>query len=245
MSVMWVGAGIAAVGVGASVYSANKASGAQTDAANQANATQQAQYDQTRTDNMPWKTAGATAIGQLSTGTQAGGQFTKSFSASDFQADPGYAFRLQQGQDALDNSSAAHGGVLSGAQLKASDQYNQGFASNEYSNAYNRFNTDQANQFNRLSSVAGTGQVANNTVAASGTNAANQIGSNTIGAGNAQASGYVGQTNALNAGLGQLANAYGQSNALSSFAPNANGASTNALTSRAGDFSNNAQLYGI
>ena len=208
-----IGAGI--VGGIDSSNAASSASDAQVASAAAANKTQQAQYDQTRADNAPWRAAGGTAIGQLAAGTQPGGQFTKSFSPADFQGDPGYAFRLQQGQNALDNSAAARGGVLSGAQLKASSQYNQGFASNEYGNAYNRFNTDQTRQFNQLSSVAGTGQVANGVVATAGTAAANQISGNQTGAGNAQASGYVGSANGMNAGIAQGVNSFNQGNALS------------------------------
>lgn len=226
--------GSAVVGAAVSSRSASKAADAQSESAAAANATQQAQYEQTRADNAPWRAAGGAAIGQLAAGTQPGGQFTRSFSDTDFQGDPGYAFRLQQGQNALDNSAAARGGVLSGAQLKASSQYNQSFASNEYGNAYNRFNTDQSRQFNQLASVAGTGQVANGTVATAGMNSANQISNNQTGAGNAQASGYIGQSNALSSGIGQAVNGYQQNqmmNMLSNrggYQPNAGGSGSSA-----------------
>lgn len=256
-------AGAAVVGAGASIYSANKAVGAQSASAAAANATQQAQYEQTRSDSMPWHNAGSAAVNKLALGmglttsptfdgaaylasnpdvaaqpywaanpeahynqhgqaegraatmtggsdsSQAGfGSLTKSFGASDFTADPGYAFRLSQGQNALNNSAAARGGVLSGAQLKGASTFNQNFASNEYGNAYNRFNTDQNAQFNRLASVAGTGQTANGTVATAGTNAANQISNNQTGAGNAQASSYLATGNALQSGMNQVVSAY-------------------------------------
>lgn len=214
----YLGAAIIGGSALAGGYMSSKASSnaadAQTQAANQANQTQQAMYDQTRTDNMPWHDAGVTALNQLSTGTQPGGQFMHSFNAQDFVKDPGYAFRIQQGQDALDNSAAAHGSLLSGAQIKASTDYNQNFASNEYSNAYNRFNTDRSNQFNRLSGVAGTGQTANNLVGQIGMGTANQISSNTLGAGNARASGYMGQANALTGAIGTGINGMNQYNAM-------------------------------
>jgi hypothetical protein len=54
------------------------------------------------------------------------------------QQDPGYQFRLQQGMQALDRQGAAGGLRLSGAQLKAAQQYSQGEASQEYDAAYNR-----------------------------------------------------------------------------------------------------------
>jgi hypothetical protein len=55
-----------------------------------------------------------------------------------FTADPGYDFRLQQGQTALDRMGAAAGGRISGAALKKASEYNQGVASQEYGNWFNR-----------------------------------------------------------------------------------------------------------
>lgn len=60
-----------------------------------------------------------------------------------FQADPGYQFRLQQGQDSVQASAAARGMGLSGATLKALAKYGQGAASDEYQNAYSRYNNDR------------------------------------------------------------------------------------------------------
>lgn len=61
------------------------------------------------------------------------------FTAGDFTADPGYQFRLQQGQQALDRSQAAKGGLFSGQALKASQQYGQGLADQTYQDAYSRW----------------------------------------------------------------------------------------------------------
>lgn len=204
--------GSAAVGAIATSAASSKAASAQESAASQANQTQQEQYAQTRADNMPWHDAGVTALNQLSAGTAPGGEFMHTFTKSDFQQDPGYQFRLQQGQEALDNAAASRGGLLSGAQLRATADYNQNFASNEYSNAYNRFNNDESLKFNRLSGIAGTGQTANALTTQAGTNAANQISSNQIGAGNAQASGYMGTANALTSAIGQGWSSYNQGN---------------------------------
>lgn len=203
----------ATIGGGLDSSNASKsAADAQAAAANQANQTQLQMYNQTRADNMPWHDAGVTALNQLSAGTAPGGEFMHTFTANDFKQDPGYQFRLQQGQEALDNSAAARGSLLSGAQLRATTDYNQNFASNEYSNAYNRFNNDESLKFNRLSGIAGTGQAANALTSQSGTNTANQISSNQIGAGNAQASGYMGSANALTSAIGQGWNVYNQNN---------------------------------
>lgn len=81
----------------------------------------------------------------------------QSFTGDNLAEDPGYQFRLQQGQNGLNNSLAAKGGLLSGAALKATDQYNQGFASDEFNNAYSRFTNDKNNRISTLSNIANMG----------------------------------------------------------------------------------------
>jgi hypothetical protein len=167
----------------------------------------------------------AALLGLPSTSLNAGddriGSLMKPFSQSDFQTDPGYQFRMGEGQKAVENSAASRGGALSGAALKAITKYGQDFASNEYTNAYNRYNNNQTNQFNRLSSLAGGGQQASNQLGNAAGNYANAGASiygnlgnaqsqNIIGAGNAQAAGQVGQANAWNNAIGGATNAYQQ-----------------------------------
>lgn len=177
----------------------------QTDSADRATQLQRDMYDQTRADQAPYRDTGYSALDRLSVllglsgnASSAGfGDLTKTFTGADLQNDPGYQFRLQQGTDNLENSRAASGGLFSGAAGKALTEYGQGFASQEFGDAYNRFNNDQSNLFNRLSGLSGTGQTANQQVAAAGQNYANQAGQNMIGAGNARASGYLAQGNLI------------------------------------------------
>ena len=119
-----------------------------------------------------------------------------------FQQDPGYAFRLSEGIKALDRSAASRGGLLSGATLKGAQRYGQDLGSQEYQNAFNRYQIERNAQLNPLQSLAGVGQTATNTL----TGAAGQMGQNyATGYGNvanAKASGYVGGANALNSALG-------------------------------------------
>lgn len=105
-------------------------------------------------------------------------------------ADPGYAFRLQQGQNALQAAAAAHGSVLSGGTLKALDRYNQDYASGEYGNVFNRalstagFNENQyGNMFNQGLSGAQFGE---NQYGSRYNQAANTYGLNTGTLRNAQ-----------------------------------------------------------
>ena len=129
------------------------------------------------------------------------------FSMDDFEADPGYQFRLEQGNKALQNAAAATGNLNSGRALKDAIGYNSGMASQEYGNAYNRFNNDQNSQFNKLAAITGIGQSSASALAGVGQNYANQVGNNLVGAGDAQAAGIVGGANAINQGIGGAANA--------------------------------------
>lgn len=185
---------------------AKDAANTQASAAKDANALQYQMFQQQREDQQPWRDAGAKALGQMQND-----EFQDVFSMNKFQQDPGYQFRLSEGEKAINNAAAARGMGNSGATMKALAKYNQDFASNEYTNAYNRFNNDQTNRFNRLSALAGVGQTANNAVANAGTNYANAANSNIIGMGNAQAAGQIGMANATNQALGQGMNSWLQS----------------------------------
>lgn len=130
------------------------------------------------------------------------GSFTKPFDAEEFYKyeDPGYWFRLQQGEQALKNSAAAGSGALSGAALKDLLGYNQDMASTEYGNAFNRYQTQQGNIFSRLFSIAGLGQSAAADVGNAGTAASGQAGQAVSNAGTAAGSGIVGGANAITNG---------------------------------------------
>ena len=65
------------------------------------------------------------------------GNFTPPDAAAVY-ADPGYQFRLSQGEQALQQSAAGKGLLRSGGTLKDILNYGQNYASNEYENAYNR-----------------------------------------------------------------------------------------------------------
>lgn len=224
--------GAAAIGAGASTIAGNKSSKAMQQGAGQANAESARQYDQTRQDQMdlltqqradqaPWLDAGKNALSQLVGGMQPGGQFTQPFQMSDFQKDPGYQFRQEQGQQALERSAAARGGLLSGAALKATAQFSQGLASEEYGNALSRFENKQTTGFNRLATLAGVGQTATSqigqagqnafgTIAQAGQNSSNAIQNNLMGVANARASSYVNTANGFNNAMGQAFNGYQQ-----------------------------------
>lgn len=153
--------------------------------------------------------------------------------------DPGYQFRIQQATNALQNSAAARGGLLTGGTARDLNDYVQNQASGEYGNVYNRalntygtnyntFEANQTNQYNRLASLAGLGQQTASQLSMAGQNFANSASTNLLNsaaqqgqqlnnAAAATASGYVGG-----------ANAYG-----------------GALSGMTGNFSNLASLYAL
>lgn len=147
----------------------------------------------------------------VNTNTGAFGSLTHNFDATDFanNMDPAYAWDVQQGQDALQRTQSANGGLLSGAAGKAISDYTQNQASNEYQNAYSRYNTNQTNLYNRLAGVSGTGMQGASDVASNGTTAANNASNLITGAGTAQGAGITGQANAGNAGIAGVVQSLG------------------------------------
>jgi len=115
-------------------------------------------YEQIKAMYAPYMQTGTQANTMLQSGTSSyDSPLLRKFGASDFQADPGYQWRLQQGLSVLENSAANRGNLFSGKAGKALNEYGQEFASNEYQNVYNRYNQDQANQFNRLYQLGAMG----------------------------------------------------------------------------------------
>lgn len=130
------------------------------------------------------------------------------FTPAQFQADPGYAFRVSEGMKALDRTAAARGGLISGAALRGATRYGQEMGSQEFQNAFNRYQTSRTNTLNPFASLAGVAQSSANTLGTAAGQLGNQIGSNIIGAGNAAAAGQIGVANAVTGGVGQGINFY-------------------------------------
>ena len=128
------------------------------------------------------------------------------FSMEQFQQDPGYAFRMREGLKALDRSAAARGGLLSGNQLRGVTQFGQDLASQEYTNAFNRYQSERAARLNPLQSLAGMGQSNAATMAQQAGQFGQNMAENQIARGNLRASGYMGAANALSGGIGQYLN---------------------------------------
>lgn len=207
----WIAGATVVAGIGGALIGSSasgKASKAEMKAGDKALAEQQRQYNTTREDQRPYREAGYVALGQLGVGTAAGGDFNRDFSMSDFHADPGYAFRKSEGLSAVDAGAAARGGALSGSAIKGEEAFGQDLATQEYSNAYNRFNADRTTRFNRLSSLAGLGQTSLQQTDSAGQNFGNNAAEIRLQQGNAGAAGIIGSANAAAGGLQTLGNYY-------------------------------------
>lgn len=161
---------------------------------------------------------------------------TAEFGLDKFKADPGYAFRMSEGMKALERSAASRGGLLSGATLKATQRYGQDLASQEYMNAFNRYQAERTGTLNPYQSLAGTAQTSANTLGSYagqyGANVSNILGaygssaqSNIIGSGNAQAAGYMGLGNIVSGGVGQGINYYQNQQLMNRLFPTSGGSS--------------------
>lgn len=219
--------GAGALGAGAGVYGSSRAAktqanaardaaNAQVEAADRAAKAQREMFERQVELQAPFREAGLTAQNRLMTllgleGGQAGapdfGRYSRDFSMADFEADPGYGFRMSEGMKAIERSAAARGGLLSGSTLKGVQRFGQDLASSEYGNAYNRFYQMRNAQLNPLQSLTGAGQTGTNVL----TNAAGDVGRGVAGAytaaGNAQATGYTGAGQARASGYVGGANA--------------------------------------
>jgi len=200
----------------------------QADAANQSAALQKQVYEEQKAGQEPFRQAGLTGQNQLmaylglggDTGAAGYGQWASpSMTAQQFNQyqDPGYAFRLNEGLKALGNSAAARGGLLSGNAMKGITAYGQGLASEEYQNAFNRYQTSRAAALSPLQQLQGVGQAA----ASNQASAAGQYGtgvSNALtGAANASSAAKIAGANATVAGIGNALGAYARMNTSSSY----------------------------
>lgn len=187
---------------------ASSGASAQANAANRAAELSNEQYQQTRQDLAPYRAAGVNALGKL----EGMADYTP-FGMQQFQQDPGYAFRLSEGQKGLDRQAAARGGLISGGALKAAQRYGQDMGSQEYTNAFNRYQTERNARLNPLQSLAGVGQTATNQLGQFGAQNAGAMGNYMTGAAAAGAAGQMGAANAMTSGLGTYIN-YNQGNNL-------------------------------
>lgn len=162
----------------------------------------------------------------------------RDFSMADFEQDPGYAFRMEQGRQALERGAAAKGGLYSGGAAKELLEYGQGLGSqeygaafnrfqtnrankvNDYTGRYNRFQTNRANKLNPLQSIMGAGQSSANQIGNAAANYGTAASNLITGEGNARASGIMGGANAMASGLTGGFNNYQNNRMMERLMPN-------------------------
>jgi hypothetical protein len=171
--------------------------------------------------NAPFYSAGVTGQNRLmdllglgaNKGAADYGKYAKDFSMADYTADPGYGFRLDEGLKQISSDARARGGAVSGRTMMGAQKYAQGLASQEYGNAFQRYQTNRANQLQPLGNLQNLGVSAANQQSATlgnyGANVGNLLGQQ----GQAQAAGALGQGNTINTAIGSGISAY-QNNAL-------------------------------
>ena len=205
-----------AISTGANIYLSGKAASAQKKAAELQAQTAKDTLTSQQAIAAPYTTAGAYGVNELARqlgvagdSSSAGyGSLMKDYDPSTFAADPGYGFRMAEGQKALERSAAARGGLLSGSAMKGTLNYAQGLASQEYQNAFNRYTAQRDTRYNMLRGLTDVGAgAAGSMVGAAGTAGANTATAQG-NAGAAQASGYVGAANAVTGGLSNISSYY-------------------------------------
>jgi hypothetical protein len=211
-------AGSAIVGAGASLFgssqaskSADKAAKQQKKAAKIAAAQQKAALERQIGLQEPFRQVGVNALAQYP--TAAAPSYTP-FGMPQFQADPGYNFRMAEGMKALERSAAARGLLQSGGTLKGIQQYGQNVASDEYQNAFSRYMLEQERMRNErlapLEYQIGLGQAAASGQAANVGTTANSLSELTQALGNIGAQRAVAQGNIAASTAGNIGNMFAQ-----------------------------------
>ena len=144
----------------------------------------------------PYQEPGLNALARIQAGLGAGGEFAQPFTMEQFQADPGYAFRLAEGQKALERQAAARGGLISGSALKAAQRFGQEMGSQEFQNAFARAQTERANVLNPLFALYGTGAETAGALSGAAGGMGGAIGGFLGQSGQAQAAGLTGAAQA-------------------------------------------------
>jgi hypothetical protein len=141
------------------------------------------------------------------------------FDYDTYQNDPGVGFRFREGLKALQASKAAGGMLRSGNTLRGITQFGQELGSQEYTNAFNRYQAERAARLNPLQSLTGMGQTATNTLSNEAGQYGQNMAANAAQMGNIRASGYMNQANALTGAAGQGLNYYQNQQMMNRFFP--------------------------
>ena len=153
----------------------------------------------------PYMNLGQTGVNQLNAQIP---DLTQSFGPQQLQSNlaPNYQFMLNQGLGAQSQAMNVGGG---GSNINtANTKFAEDYASNAYQNAFNNYQTQQSNIFNRLASVAGIGSNAVSGLSNLATGTASNITQLGVGGAQATAAGITGSANAISSGIQGAGQAY-------------------------------------
>lgn len=186
------------IGGAASAFGASKAADAQKKAAQQASNIQKQQYEQTRADLAPYRETGSNALSQYQSLLGLNGQAKAQEALQGYTQSPYLSQLVTDTQRGVDASSAARGGLFSGATAQA--------IGNKTGQLYLG---DYNNYLSRIGGLADTGLSAAGQTGQFGANAAAGRANSAMQAGNAQAGGWINMANSANNALSQGASLYG------------------------------------
>lgn len=186
------------IGGAASAFGASKAADAQKKAAQQASNIQKQQYEQTRADLAPYRETGSNALSQYQSLLGLNGQEKAQQALQGYTQSPYLSQLITDTQRGVDASSAARGGLFSGATAQA--------IGNKTGQLYLG---DYNNYLSRIGGLVDTGQNAASQTGTFGANAAAGRANAATAAGNAQAGGWINAANGVNNALSQGASLYG------------------------------------
>jgi hypothetical protein len=212
----------AALGGGLEEATGGGTSGAAREAANtsaaandRALALRTRMYEEDVARQQPRLTVGNNALAQMQSGAFAQPAAFK-FGAGDYQADPGYAFRLAEGEKALKRRQSVEGNLFSSQALRNAQEYGQGMASQEFGNAYSRaldaYNADVARSntgYNRLAGLADIGQTAGTQIGTAGQSYATNAGNLMMNQGDVQGNAMLASERARQSAYGNIGKALG------------------------------------
>ncbi len=201
-----VGVAAAAGTAAAGIYGANKAAKAQEKAAKSAAQTQQNALAAQTELAKPYVEAGKTALAEYQKLAP-----YQSFGMQQFQADPGYGFRMSEGLKALERSAAARGLLQSGGTLKDITRFGQNLASAEYENAFSRYLSEREARMDPYRYLTGIGQAAAAGQAANVGSTGAALADIAAQRGNVQAAQAMGTAGAIGnaiSGIGQAVGGY-------------------------------------
>jgi hypothetical protein len=149
-------------------------------------------YEQDVARTEPFREIGLDAANQLrALYSPETGAFFKAPTMNELLMDPGYAFRLAEGEKALARMQAARGQYLSGGAIKAGQRYGQELASQEFGAASERERLRREAATNALLNLSGYGPRAAESLG---------VGGRSYAQGAAGAYGAMGQAGAARAG---------------------------------------------